>query len=52
MADVTISGLDAAASVNTTDILPISNGSQTLKATVSQILLVRAVMKHALLIFI
>ena len=37
MADITISGLDSAISVNTSDVLPISNGSQTLKATVSQI---------------
>jgi len=37
MADVTISDLNPAASINTTDVLPISNGSQTLKATVSQI---------------
>lgn len=37
MADVSISQLDPAGSVATTDVLPISNGTTTLKATVSQI---------------
>jgi len=37
MADVTISGLNPAVSVNITDVLPISNGINTLKATISQI---------------
>ena len=38
MADVTISGLNSAPSVSLTDVLPISNGSTTYKATVNQIL--------------
>lgn len=37
MPDVTISDLAAASIVNTTDVLPISNGTQTLRATVSQL---------------
>ena len=37
MADVTISDLNPAVSVNITDVLPISNGIDTLKATISQI---------------
>jgi len=37
MADITISRLNPAANVNITDVLPISDGNQTLKATVSQI---------------
>lgn len=38
MADVTISGLTQAPSVNTSDVLPISNGSTTYKASISQLL--------------
>ena len=38
MADVTISSLNSAPSVSLTDVLPISNGSTTYKATVNQIL--------------
>ena len=38
MADVTISGLTSAPSVAGTDVLPISNGSTTYKATINQIL--------------
>lgn len=37
MPDVTISDLSTASTVNNTDVLPISNGTQTLKATVSQL---------------
>ena len=37
MADTTISQLDPASSISITDVLPISNGTQTLKATVSQL---------------
>ena len=38
MADVTITGLSPATSISSTDVVPVSNGSATYKATLSQIL--------------